>query len=513
MQSGVLNRAIGYADLGRQARKLKNANQEVVRDNARVHLAERMGKLRGLPQKIGQILSMGADAEESAAFANLTDQAEPLRFEDIEPVLEQTWGVPLNSVIRDIDRHGLAASLGQVHRATLCDGREVAVKVRYPGIDKAVMNDLKMLGWLSVPVGDLRRGFDLNAYRAEILRDLKEELDYGLEARHQNLFRGFVADNPDWVVPQVVPELSCENVLVSEWETGVRIEAASTWPSALREQLATTLIRGFLRTLFHHGYVHADPHPGNYRFGQTPAGPRVILYDYGSVARIRLEYRIALLKLIEMSAKRAGNPYRPLVALGFDEQLLGPIRGKLAAVFDTLFEPFRSPMKYDLSTWNRAERLEDILGEDRWNFRMSGPANLILLMRAFTGLIYYVQRLDRPVSWSIALAPCLAEHREALDRFDSEAVPVEPGSFDALAAHLRIRIREKGADKVSLTLPATAVENLPELMDDDLVQRIEARGTSLERIVRSVRRNGYNPQELFTLHEPERDKTISVWLE
>ena len=88
--------------------------------------------------------------------------------------MEKAWGAPLDSVVQTIDRNGLAASLGQVHRAVLRDGREVAVKVRYPGIRKAVMNDLKVLGWLSAPVGDLRRGFDLNDYRAEIVRNLDD---------------------------------------------------------------------------------------------------------------------------------------------------------------------------------------------------------------------------------------------------------------------------------------------------------------------------------------------------
>ena len=136
-----------------RARQAKHGTNETIRENARIHLAQRMGKLRGLPQKIGQILSMSEETEGASAFQPLTDNAQPLPFTEIEPVLEKAWGAPLDSVVQTIDRNGLAASLGQVHRAVLRDGREVAVKVRYAGIAQAVMNDLKVLGWLSAPVG------------------------------------------------------------------------------------------------------------------------------------------------------------------------------------------------------------------------------------------------------------------------------------------------------------------------------------------------------------------------
>ncbi len=139
--------------------------------------------------------------------------------------MESAWGGPLNQVVRSIDPRGLAASLGQVHRAELLDGRLVAVKVRYPGIRQAALSDLKMLGWLSAPVGDLRRGFDLTSYRTEILRDLEDELDYRVEARNQHHFRSIAADMTNWTVPCVIEELTSENVLVSQWVDGERFDA------------------------------------------------------------------------------------------------------------------------------------------------------------------------------------------------------------------------------------------------------------------------------------------------
>ncbi len=100
-----------------------------MRDNARLHLVQRLGRLRGLPQKMGQILSMSEDEETADAFAPLTDSAEPVPLEALLPVMAEQWKREPETVFSDIDAHGLAASLGQVHRATLRDGRVVAIKV------------------------------------------------------------------------------------------------------------------------------------------------------------------------------------------------------------------------------------------------------------------------------------------------------------------------------------------------------------------------------------------------
>ncbi len=119
--TGILKRGTGYLDLAYQARTAAKTSDPQVRENARLHLVERMGRLRGLPQKMGQMLSLSDDADQARAFAPLTDAAQPLPFDEIQPILERAWQAPLDSVVADIQRQGLAASLGQVHQATLLD--------------------------------------------------------------------------------------------------------------------------------------------------------------------------------------------------------------------------------------------------------------------------------------------------------------------------------------------------------------------------------------------------------
>lgn len=514
MRGTVIGRAVGYATMGLDMRRAKHATDATVRDNARRHLAQRMGNLHGLPQKIGQMLSMSADATAATPFADLGDRSQPLPIDEVVERLTGAWGKPWDTVLAHIDEVGAAASLGQVHRATLRAGRDVAIKVAYPGIRDAVMSDLKLLGWLSAPVGDLRRGFDMTAYREEIVRDLNEELDYRTELDNQVRFGEIATGLEGLIVPMPIAERSNEAVLVSAWESGETLEPAALWPKSDRAELARRVLRHFLVTVFDHGFFHADPHSGNYRFRIDPDhGPSVVLYDYGSMASLSEQDRVALLRLITDTAARRGDPFSGLVELGFREDLLAPIEQKLPAICRVLFEPFASPAKFDLSAWRRTERLNDILGDDRWNFRMAGPAKLILLMRAFRGVLYYLERLGETVSWERTLEPILERNAKHLAATPPR-IAARPGTgFDALAKHLRIEVTRNGERRASLTFPAGSVEELSALMDEETAAKIAERGINLDAILKKVRQTAYAPAELFILDDPTSASSFRVWLE
>lgn len=522
MKSKVLTRSPGYIGLARDMRAIAKTSDEVVKTNARKHLAQRMGKLHGLPQKIGQIMSMSGDTAAADPFAGLSDSAQAIPLEQVRAILEQSWNTNLDAVVTKIDPNGHPASLGQVHRVSLRTGEIAAVKVAYPGIREAVMADLKVLGWLSTPLGDLRRGFDLADYRQEIVRDLQEELDYRSEANNQQAYRK-AASKLEWlVVPELYQHLSTDKVLVTAWQDGDTIDkVVSDWPAHAKEELARRILRHFLVMLFDHGLVHGDPHPGNYRFrldtlsgpSRSEPEPNIILYDYGSVLRVAFADRLAILRLITDSVRRSSDPTRWLVALGFKRSLLDPIRAKIPAVCSVLFQPFASPAKFDLSKWNRTQRMDDILCEDRWNFRMAGPANLILLMRAFRGVLFYLEQLAAPVSWERILAPILAEHSEAASALSPPATESHPGTVATIAKQLRIEVYRNGLRKVSLTFQAAAVEDLPEVMGEEVVEKVKQRGIDLDKIVRSARRKGYAPTELFRIDDPREGKSVRVWME
>lgn len=261
----TVGRAASLAKAGFHSHRLRNASDTKVQESARLHLVQRLGRLRGLPQKIGQLVSMNDAGEEPSAYLPLTDSAEPVDLEDLLPVLREQWSCDPDDIIEDINPRGLAASLGQVHQATLRDGRLVAIKIQYPGIRQALEADLKMLGWLASPLGDLKRGFDFASYRDVIRGSLDNELDYMLEASTQRRYAS-LAGTLDMVVPGVIDELSGSQVLVTTWEDGDTIAVAARWPQAERFALAKQVMQQFLTMVLEHGEVHADPHSGNYRF-------------------------------------------------------------------------------------------------------------------------------------------------------------------------------------------------------------------------------------------------------
>lgn len=508
-----LRRLAGHADLARRGLELRLASNDAARSAARKHLVERLGRLRGLPQKMGQMLSFShRDEAASAEFAPLLEKAEPLPWEVVAQELKTAWGRDWSEVLREVDEVGHAASLGQVHRAVLHDGRVVAIKVQYPGIRESIQTDLSLLGWLSLPLGNLQRGFDMAGYRKAILADLERELDYTLEAQTQREFAALSAHDESIIVPRVIDELCRPQVLVTAWETGEHWSSvANDWDEDARRILGNRLVKWSLQSLLVHGVMHADLHPGNLRFRRTSSGPQLVVYDFGCVYRPNETERLALLRLIQGTVSREENPWPLFLALGFDPQYLEPLASKLPALCQTLFEPFAAPVVYDARQWRLGERVADILGADRWNFRISGPPNLALLLRAFHGLKFYLEGLQTPVIWSRVFREIWKQEGEVAASLKLAAAPKREADFAQLSRQLKIRVTEAGKTKVELTCPATAIDELGSLIDDDLLARIKAQGNDLAQLTADVRRRGYAPGPIFGLREAAKE--VRVWLE
>ncbi|MGW3746301.1 ABC1 kinase family protein [Streptomyces sp. NPDC005146] len=262
-------------------------------------LFKTLGELKGGAMKLGQALSVFESAlpEEvagpyRAALTKLQEAAPPMPTRTVHGVLAERLGEDWRELFLEFeDKPSAAASIGQVHRAVWHDGREVAVKVQYPGAGEALLSDLTQLSRFARMLGPLIPGMDIKPLIAELRDRVSEELDYELEARSQQEHAEEFADDPDVVIPDVVHQ--SDQVLVTEWIDGVPLSEVITDGTQEQRDRAGQLLARFLfsgpaRT----GLLHADPHPGNFRL--LPAGTedgeagqwRLGVLDFGTVDRL-----------------------------------------------------------------------------------------------------------------------------------------------------------------------------------------------------------------------------------
>ncbi len=276
-------------------------------------ILEVLGNMKGAAMKVGQVASFidtGAFPDEfqeriQEKLAELRDSAPRVPFEQMRAVIEDELGEPIEELFANFDRDAVAAaSIGQVYRARLREdagrlaGREVAVKVQYPGVAQAVRSDLQNLGMLMRVAKRLAPGLDVKAMTAEIRERLSDELDYEQEAQAQRAIGRQWRGHPFVVIPDVVTSLSRERVLVTEWVEGRPFEEVRKLPAAERDRFGEIVYRFFAGSLFRNGHFSGDPHPGNYRLMDDG---RVAFLDFGMTKRVGRE-QVAR----EMAVFRAG---------------------------------------------------------------------------------------------------------------------------------------------------------------------------------------------------------------
>jgi predicted unusual protein kinase regulating ubiquinone biosynthesis (AarF/ABC1/UbiB family) len=247
-------------------------------------VAEALGGMKGAFMKLGQMasyLDVGLPDHAREALAGLQQDAPPMSGELAAGVIERELGAAPDRLFLEWDPAPLAsASIGQVHRAITRDGRAVAVKVQYPGVDQAITADLDSAGLVFGAMGLAFSGFDPGPLVDEIRARVVEELDYANEARNQQLFADFYRDHPFIHVPDVVTELSTPRVLTTDLAEGVRFETMATWDQDERNLAAEAIYRFVFRGLYRVHAFNGDPHPGNYLF--RPGG-KVTFLDFGLV--------------------------------------------------------------------------------------------------------------------------------------------------------------------------------------------------------------------------------------
>jgi predicted unusual protein kinase regulating ubiquinone biosynthesis (AarF/ABC1/UbiB family) len=244
-----------------------------------------LGQMRGAAMKLGQMISMDAGdllpPELSDILGRLRADAQHMPQEQLDIVLAKNWGKGWRSRFSNFEDVPIAAaSIGQVHRATTIDGRDVAIKVQYPGVRKSIDSDVDNVATLLRLSNLLPQSLDIGPVLEETKRQLHEEADYIREGDYLQRFHDLLADDADYVVPIYHADYSTAEVLAMSYISGVQIETLADKPAEERDRAAALLIDLVLRELFEFGVMQTDPNFANYRF--NPETRQLILLDFGA---------------------------------------------------------------------------------------------------------------------------------------------------------------------------------------------------------------------------------------
>ena len=367
-------------------------------------LVLRLGELKGLPMKLGQILSyldLELPDDVRRLLALLQTQSPATPPEEAERVVHEDVGERADTLWRGLDPEPVfIASVGQVYRGRLPDRTEVAVKVRHPTIDEAIRSDFDLAALGTGVAGVLLPGMGATArdFTDELRARLLEECDYVLEAERQRMFGRLFAGHPVIVVPRVHDEWCGPRVLTTTWEAGRSFEAfAATATQDERDAAGAALFDFYIGTLYRHGVFHADPHPGNYAFRDDG---RVVVFDYGCVRIFPPQVAAAFAKLAD--AVRDDDRAAVCEALrdlgaepSENDRAYAHLRHLLRSFFGPLLTP--GPRAVDAKI---VVEMGQIARDKLAIARMRLPGRLVFLFRIRFGLFAVLARLGSVGDWA-----------------------------------------------------------------------------------------------------------------
>lgn len=400
--------AIGRAAIG-LGKRIGGKSGDYVAQEMQARAADQifrvLGELKGGAMKMGQALSVleAALPEEYAApyretLTKLQDSAPAMETALIHKVIADELGEDWRKRFIEFDDvPKAAASIGQVHKAIWRDGREVAVKIQYPGADNALLNDLNQASALARAIGVWIPGLDAKPLIAEAKERVAEELDYLQEAQFQRKFAAAFEGDEEFVIPHVVS--ASEHIIVSEWVDGTPLSKVIATGSQKERDHAGLLYQRFLLSgPARAGLMHADPHPGNYRI--TNDG-RLCVFDFGAVAQLPGGFPSSTAKLLSIAFKKDAENI--LIAMREEGFLRPKIEVEPEAILNYL-APFTEPAMVEEFQFSR-EWLQGVFSkinnpkDPNFNiaFKLNLPPSYLLIQRVWLGTIGVLCQLNAKI--------------------------------------------------------------------------------------------------------------------
>ena len=403
---GQLAGGIAGSVIAEGARKLASGERPRMSDllltpaNA-VRVTEQLSRLRGAAMKLGQMISLDAGdvlpAELTAIMARLRDAAHFMPPAQLNKVLTAEWGPDWRRQFASFDATPVAAaSIGQVHRAILPDGRMLAIKVQYPGVAASIDADVDNVATLLRMSGLLPATLDVAPLLAEAKRQLHEEADYRREATQMRRYRELLAGDPAFVMPEPVEELSGERVLAMDFIAASAIETLGTAPREIRDEAMGALFRLVLRELFEFGHMQTDPNFANFRW-QADTG-RIVLLDFGAARAVPQETSRAYRALMQAGLAEDRAALREaLISIGFVTPAILQRHGSaIDEMIDVLLRHLGKPGLFDFADRSFVDQVRgqaEVIAADRAAWHIP-PANTLFVQRKVSGTALLAVRMQ-----------------------------------------------------------------------------------------------------------------------
>jgi predicted unusual protein kinase regulating ubiquinone biosynthesis (AarF/ABC1/UbiB family) len=381
-------------------------------------LAERLSNLRGAAMKLGQLISLqGEDVlppEFAQALAVLRSSAAPMPRAQLRRVLGREYGKGWERRFAEFNDEPIAAaSIGQVHRARTRDGRELALKIQYPGVARSIASDVDNVAALLRMANVLPLGIDVPGIAKEAKRQLQQESDYIAESRFLEKYAALVADDPDLLVPRVHWDFTTPRVMAMDFVEGVPLEemARDDVPQKQRDKLGAALEYLTFRELFEFHVMQTDPNFANYLF--QPDSGRLVLLDFGATQEFTADFVDRFRRITRaIVARDRASIAEQAVAIGYLAADAPPReREAVVDVIQLVCEPLEHRGRYDFAASGLPARVRE-LGFDlafRQGLLKAPPPDTMFLHRTLAGMFVLVARLGARVDVRKLIQPLLAE--------------------------------------------------------------------------------------------------------
>lgn len=376
-------------------------------------IAEQLAKMRGAAMKIGQLVSMDTGdvlpPELAQIMARLRDDAHFMPPSQLKKVLSAQWH---EGWLRDFAHFDVrpiaAASIGQVHRARLKDGRDLAIKVQYPGVARSIDSDVSNVGALIRMSGLLPKGFELDPYLAEAAQQLHEETDYIREAASLQQFHELLAGTQGFVLPKVYDDWSTKNILTMDFVAGRAIETVSEEDQDTRDQVMRKLVDLTLKEVFEFKKMQSDPNFGNYQYDRSSG--ETILLDFGATRDINEDISDIYKRLFKFGLLGDREMIEELiVSIGFiNEKTSKDHRTQVLEMIELAFKGLRAPV-FDFADGSLTREIQvkgEALARDGYVPPVV-PMDVLYLQRKFGGMFLLGARLRAKLPVAEMLAPYL----------------------------------------------------------------------------------------------------------